>query len=101
MNFRFFEIFTYLGLELILRLIRLILYLFLRFDEFFLVVKKIIVLFLISKVLSLSPAIIIESLVILIATSQVFFIAIGLILEGMELLRSAKIAFLIEVRRLG
>ena len=38
MNFRFFEIFTYLGLELILRLIRLILYLFLRFDEFFLVV---------------------------------------------------------------
>ena len=58
-------------------------------------------LFLISKVLSLSPAIIIESLVILIATSQVFFIAIGLILEGMELLRSAEITFLIEVRRLG
>ena len=58
-------------------------------------------LFLISKVLSLSSAIIVESLFILIATSQVFIIAIGLILEGMELLRSAEITFLIEVRRLG
>ena len=58
-------------------------------------------LFLISKVLSLSPTIIVESLVILIATSQVFLIAIELIFQGMELLRSAEIAFLIEVRRLG